>query len=126
MCFVDKGTLLSYLSRKSRTTIPTNELDMHPYVNTRRGPAQKISCPEAKNDRRMLICQHRQWHTLEQLTTLESSSIASAPPKNGVFTPKKAAGPYSSVRPHLVNSVNGTNTPHRLRSLAGYFSGFRE
>jgi hypothetical protein len=69
---------------------------MHPYVNTRFGRAREISCPEAKNDSCGLIFERRQWDTLEQLTTLESSSIAWAPLKNGVFTPKKAIGPYSS------------------------------
>jgi hypothetical protein len=106
--------------------VPTNELDMQPYVNTRPGPVRQISCPDAKKDRRMLTCQRRQWDTFEQLTTLKSSSIVLAPLKNGVFTPKITSGPYSSVRAHHVNAVNGTNTPHRLPSLAGFFYRFCE
>jgi hypothetical protein len=68
---------------------PTNELDMQPYVNSRPGPVRQISCPDAKNDRRMLTCQRRQWDTFEQLTTLESSSIASAPPEKWCVYAKK-------------------------------------
>jgi plasmid stabilization system protein ParE len=106
--------------------VPTNELDMQPYVNTRPGPVRQISCPDAKKDRRMLTRYRRQWDTSEELTMLESSSIASAPLKNGLYKPKITSCPYSSVRPHHVNAVNGTNTPHRLPRLAGFFYRFCE
>src|SRR5947209_13563751 len=97
---------------------------MHHYVKSVCGPMREISYPEAKNDRDTLTFQRLQWDTLEQWTRIRASSIDAAPRKNGVFTPKITTCPYSSVRPHHVNTVNGANTPNRLPSLAGFLRDF--